>query len=119
MYFTPSTLHLLPILQQQCCPIATMPPSVLGIGIPASSPLVPWVARSFLQKSLNTMEADMKSSVYEWEMLYLTPEGDFDVCIGKLRERRWDVVMVGSKFLIFSFLWFREREYGMWLMVVK
>ncbi|KAH7403914.1 hypothetical protein BKA64DRAFT_641869 [Cadophora sp. MPI-SDFR-AT-0126] len=72
-----------------------MAPSVLGIGIPATSDMVPWVARGFLQRSLNTMEADMKASLYDWEMLYLTPDTSFDLCTTKLHEKKWDVVMVG------------------------
>ena len=72
--------------------------SVLGIGIPASSDIVPWLARGFLQKSLNAMEADMTASPYDWEMLYITPDISFDVCTTKLRQKKWDVVMVGSKF---------------------
>jgi hypothetical protein len=43
------------------------------------------------------MEADMQASVYEWEMLYITPEQPFDICTTKLRQKKWDVVMVGSK----------------------
>ena len=74
-----------------------MAPSVLGIGIPATSDMVPWLARGFLQKSLNAMDADMNASPYDWEMLYLTPDMAFDLCTTKLREKKWDVVMVGSK----------------------
>ncbi|KAH8883317.1 hypothetical protein GQ53DRAFT_753007 [Thozetella sp. PMI_491] len=70
-----------------------MPPSVLGIGLPAS--IVPWLARGLLQKSLDVMEATMSSSPYDWEMLYITPDTPFDVCTAKLREKKWDVVMVG------------------------
>ena len=72
--------------------------SVLGIGIPASSDIVPWLARGFHQKSLNAMEADMTASTYDWEMLYITPDMSFNVCTTKLRQKKWDVVMVGSKF---------------------
>lgn len=74
-----------------------MAPSVLGIGIPATSDMVPWLARGYVQKSLNVMEADMNASSYDWEMLYLTPDMSFDLCTTKLREKKWDVVMVGSK----------------------
>jgi hypothetical protein len=74
-----------------------MAPSVLSIGIPATSDMVPWLARGFLQKSLNVMEADMNASPYDWEMLYLMPDMSFDLCTTKLREKKWDVVMVGSK----------------------
>jgi len=76
-----------------------MAPSVLGIGLPATSDIVPWIMRGSLQKSLNTMEADMTASPYDWEMLYITPDMSFDVCTTKLREKKWDVVMVGSKCL--------------------
>lgn len=74
--------------------------SVLRVGIPATSDLVPWLTRGFLQKPLNAMEADMTASSYDWEMLYITPYMAFDVCTTKLREQKWDVVMVGSKFFI-------------------
>jgi hypothetical protein len=98
MLFTATAARLLPafapILQQQC---STMTPSVLGIGIPATADMVPWVARGFLQKSLNVMESTMKASPYDWEMLYITPEQSFDLCTNKLREKKWDIVMVGSK----------------------
>jgi hypothetical protein len=94
MLFTSSAARLLPILQQQC---SIMAPSVLGIGVPATSDIVPWLARGSLQKSLNVMEADMSASPYDWEMLYLTPDMSFDLCTTKLREKKWDIVMVGSK----------------------
>lgn len=71
--------------------------SVLGIGVPPSSSFVPWIARGFLQKSLDIMEADMKASRFDWEMLYITPGMEFDLCTNKLREKKWDIVMVGSK----------------------
>jgi hypothetical protein len=74
-----------------------MAPSVLGIGIPATSDIVPWIARGSLQKSLNIMEADMTASPYDWEMLYTTPDMPFEECTAKLREKKWDIVMVGSK----------------------
>lgn len=41
------------------------------------------------------MEADMQASRYDWEMLYITPDMSFDICTTKLREKKWDVVMVG------------------------
>src|ERR1700710_270396 len=94
IFLTSSATRLLPILQQQC---SSMAPSVLGIGIPATSDLVPWIARGSLQKSLDVMEADMTASPYDWEMLYLTPDMSFDLWTTKLREKKWDVVMVGSK----------------------
>lgn len=37
----------------------------------------------------------MKASLYDWEMLYLTPDTSFDLCTTKLHEKKWDVVMVG------------------------
>jgi hypothetical protein len=79
-----------------------MAPSILGIGIPATSDMVPWIARGSLQKSLDFMEADMNASHYDWEMLYLTPDMSFDLCTTKLREKKWDVVMVGSKCFLCS-----------------
>lgn len=39
----------------------------------------------------------MKASPYDWEMLYITSKDSFETCTEKLRERKWDVVMVGSK----------------------
>lgn len=74
-----------------------MPPSVLGIGIPATSSLTPRLFRSGLQKMLDAMEADMTASPYDWEMFYLEPDSDFSLLVTKLREKSWDVVMVGSK----------------------
>ncbi|KAI1108499.1 hypothetical protein F5Y14DRAFT_456972 [Nemania sp. NC0429] len=72
-----------------------MAPSVLGLGIPATSPLTPRLFRSGLQKVLTAMEADMNASPYDWEMFYLEPDGDFSLLVAKLREKNWDVVMVG------------------------
>ncbi|KAI8628843.1 hypothetical protein F5Y19DRAFT_435065 [Xylariaceae sp. FL1651] len=72
-----------------------MAPSVLGLGIPATSPLTPRLYRGKLQKALDFMEADMNSSPYDWEMFYLEPDMDFSVIVAKLREKNWDVVMVG------------------------
>ncbi|KAI1331709.1 hypothetical protein F5Y16DRAFT_242262 [Xylariaceae sp. FL0255] len=72
-----------------------MPPLVLGLGIPASHPLTPRLFRSTLQKALDSMEADMKASPYGWEMFYLTPETDYSLLVDKLREKSWDVVMIG------------------------
>ena len=74
-----------------------MAPSVLGIGIPANSNIVPRIMRGSLQRSLDVMEANMRASPYAWEMLYITPDMSFDVCTNKLREKKWDIVMVGSK----------------------
>lgn len=79
--------------------VFSMAPSVLGIGLPATSDIVPWIMRGSLRKSLDVMEADMTASPYDWEMLYLTPDMPFDVCTTKLKEKKWDVVMVGSKCL--------------------
>ncbi|KAI1191383.1 hypothetical protein F5B17DRAFT_307951 [Nemania serpens] len=72
-----------------------MAPSVLGLGIPATSSLTPRLFRSGLQKALDAMEADMNSSPYDWEMFYLEPDTDFSLLVAKLREKSWDVVMVG------------------------
>ena len=74
--------------------------SVLGIGIPADTKIVPRIMRGSLQRSLDAMEADMRASQYAWEMLYITPDMSFDLCTNKLREKKWDVVMVGSKMVI-------------------
>jgi len=49
----------------------------------------------------------MRASRYEWEMLYVTPSepGVIDDCRKKLGERKWDVVMVGSKCFFLSFFY--------------
>lgn len=73
-----------------------MAPSILGVGLPASHSLVPDAIRPNIQKALDDMDDTMKSSPYEWEMLYLTPETPFDQLTSKLREKNWDVVLVGS-----------------------
>lgn len=83
---------------------ATTAPKVLGIGIPATASIVPWIARSFLQKSLNAMEADMEASRYDWGMLYIVPGDDFGLVTSKLKEKQWDIVMVGSEFSGFHVL---------------
>lgn len=84
--YPPNTKHL-----------SAMAPSVLGVGIPATSSLTPRLFRSALQRALDAMEADMKASPYDWEMFYLEPDTDFSLLVAKLREKSWDVVMVGSK----------------------
>lgn len=73
-----------------------MAPSVLGVGLAAS--VAPAEIREKIQKAFETMEADMEASPYEWSMLYIEPDGDFDLILQKLREKQWDVVMVGSRF---------------------
>lgn len=74
-----------------------MAPSVLGVGIPATGPLIPPHVSENLQKALDRMESDMKDSPYDWEMFYFTPDMPFDLWIEKLREKQWDIVMVGGK----------------------
>jgi hypothetical protein len=78
--------------------------SVLGIGIPANAPAVPWVARWPLQRSLDAMESSMQSSQYDWKMLYITPEENFDAVVTTLREKKWDIVMVGRKSYSYFYL---------------
>lgn len=72
-----------------------MAPSVLGIGLPASS--APFIARTALQRKLDAMEADMKNSPYEWEMFYITPDTEYDLVTQKLKAKSWDIVMIGGK----------------------
>lgn len=74
-----------------------MAPCVLGLGIPATSALVPDTHREALDKALQTMEAEMKASPYEWEFFDVEPDMDFALLSQKLKERKWDVVLVGSK----------------------
>ncbi|KIN08710.1 hypothetical protein OIDMADRAFT_48556 [Oidiodendron maius Zn] len=72
-----------------------MASSVLGVGIPATSSLTPVEMQPGLQKALDIMESDMTASPYDWEMFYFTPDMPFDLWISKLRQKKWDVVMVG------------------------
>ncbi|KAK9780041.1 hypothetical protein SCAR479_03165 [Seiridium cardinale] len=72
-----------------------MAPSVLGLGVPASSPLVPDHLREPLGKALENLEAQMNASPYDWEFLDVGPDMDFEVLVRKLREKKWDAVMVG------------------------
>ena len=74
-----------------------MAPSVLGVGIPADTPLTPEAIKPKLQEALDTMEADMQASPYDWEMFYFHPEMEYDLLSKKLREKQWDIVMVGGK----------------------
>jgi hypothetical protein len=97
MFFSSSTIRLFPVLQQH--QLSTMASSVLGIGIPATSSLTPVELRDDLQKALDIMESDMTASTYDWEMFYFTPDMHFDLCISKFRQKKWNVVMVGSKSL--------------------
>ena len=76
-----------------------MASSVLGVGIPATSSLTPVEMQPALQKALDIMESDMTASPYDWEMFYFTPDMPFDLWVAKLRQKKWDVVMVGSKSL--------------------
>lgn len=45
----------------------------------------------------------MEASRYDWEMLYIVPEGDFRLVTSKLK-KKWDFVMVGSEFSGFHVL---------------
>lgn len=76
-------------------PASRMAPTVLGIGIPAAA--APPPAREKLQKALDVMDSDMDASPYEWDMLYIMPDGDFDIITKKMREKQWDVIMIGSE----------------------
>lgn len=40
----------------------------------------------------------MAASRYEWEMFYLEPDIDFTLVEQKLKEKKWDGIMVGSKY---------------------
>jgi hypothetical protein len=73
-----------------------MAPSVLGLGIPSSSPHVPEQARGNLQKALDAMEADMEASPYDWEMFYVDTDMDFQKIVDKFQEKKWDIVHVGG-----------------------
>lgn len=75
-----------------------MAPSVLGLGIPATSSLVPDTHREALDKALRAMESDLKDSPYEWEFFDVEPDMDLSLLSQKLKEKKWDVVLVGSKF---------------------
>lgn len=55
--------------------------------------------REALIAALAHMETDMNASAYDWEMLYFTPDMDVAALVAKLHEKKWDVVMVGSKCL--------------------
>ena len=94
-FFSSYTIRPFLVLQQHRRSI--MAPSALGIGIPATSSLTPVELQPGLQKALNIMESDMAASPYDWEMFYFTPDMPFDLCIAKLRQKKWNVVMVGSK----------------------
>lgn len=89
-----------------------MAPSVLGVGIPASSKFVPEDRREGLQKVLEFMESDMQASPYDWEFYDVDPEMDFGLVVEKLRSKKWDVVMVGGKFSVSSFCAVSEYSVG-------
>lgn len=73
-----------------------MAPTVLGLGIGHEGPLVPDHLRQGLKKALDGMESDMQASPYDWDMFYVEPDIDFDQVTQKLRQKQWDVVMVGG-----------------------
>lgn len=75
--------------------------TILGIGIAATSPLVPTHLRGQLQKVLDGMEADMQASPYDWEMLYVEPDMDIGLLTEKLKVKEWDGVMIGSTWYLF------------------
>lgn len=74
-----------------------MAPSVLGLGIPHTSSLTPDARREALREALEVMESDMNASPYDWDMFYVDPDMDFEQLTAKLKQKEWDVVMVGSK----------------------
>lgn len=74
-----------------------MAPSVLLVGIPANSPIVPEPAQAGLKKMLDKMDADLEASPYDYESLYINPGEDPETINKKLREKKWDVVVVGSE----------------------
>ncbi|KAI0153202.1 hypothetical protein GGR57DRAFT_467952 [Xylariaceae sp. FL1272] len=72
-----------------------MAPLVLGLGIPATSSLTPWAFRAGVKKAIDFMNRDMNESPYDWEMFYLDQDMDFSLIAAKLREKPWDLVMIG------------------------
>lgn len=72
-----------------------MAPSVLGVGLSASHPLVPDEVRDKIGRAIQQMNDDMQHC-YDWEMLYFEPEMAWNVLTKKLRERKWDVVLIGG-----------------------
>merc|ERR1712098_208765 len=72
-------------------------PSILGLGLPADH--VSLIDRNpkIIQRRIEYMENDMNSSPYEWEMLFASPEMNFDMISCKLQEKHWDIIMIGSK----------------------
>ena len=74
-----------------------MAPSILVLGVPASSSLVPEHQKQIVEKGVDRMNADMDASPYDSEFLEFTPDVSFDVLSAKLKEKQWDVVVVGSE----------------------
>ena len=74
-----------------------MPPLVLALGIPDTSPSVPEHAREGLRKVLEAMHEDMRTSPHDYENLYVDTNRDFQVLIDKLREKRWDILHIGGE----------------------
>lgn len=84
--------------------LRNMAPSILGIGVSASSPTVPAERREALGKVLEDMDADMRAFSSGWEIFYVEPDMDFGLITRKLKEKKWDVVLVGSKHVPWSSL---------------
>lgn len=76
-----------------------MAPSILGLGIPASSKLIPDHMGDDAGKMLKAMEAEMNATPYDWEFFDVEPGMDFKKLAEKLREKKWDVILIGSKFI--------------------
>ncbi|CAN8101497.1 unnamed protein product [Discula destructiva] len=70
-------------------------PTILGIGVPASSPVVPDHMRTGVTAALVAMEAEMAAFSAGWETFEVEPDIDFALVTQKLREKQWDVVMIG------------------------
>lgn len=77
-----------------------MAPTILGLGLPASSPTVPDERREALAKVLDAMDSDMKAFSSGWEFFDVEPDMDFSLVTQKLKEKHWDVVIVGGKSLL-------------------
>lgn len=71
-------------------------PTALGFGIASTSKFVPDDKREGLQKILDIMESTMNESRFDWEMVYYEPGDDYSIVEKKMREKKWDVVLVGS-----------------------
>ena len=74
-----------------------MAPTLLNIGIPATSSHVPMLARKSLKKNIEALEAELKSSPYNAEMAFVDSDADLKALSDKLKERKWDLIHIGGK----------------------